>query len=49
MMIIMRPGAPRQQIDAVIAEVEKHKLSAHPIFGVEQTIIGAVGDGQVGS
>lgn len=45
MMIIMRPGAPREQIDAVIAEVEKHKLSAHPIFGVEQTIIGAVGDG----
>jgi 3-deoxy-7-phosphoheptulonate synthase len=45
MMIIMRPGAPREQIDAVIAAVENHKLSAHPIFGVEQTIIGAVGDG----
>src|SRR5512134_819229 len=45
MMIIMQPGAPREQIDAVIAAVEKHKLSAHPIFGVEQTIIGAVGDG----
>lgn len=45
MMIIMRPGAPREQIDAVIAAVESHKLSAHPIFGVEQTIIGAVGDG----
>ncbi len=45
MMIIMRPGAPREQIDAVIAEVEKHKLTSHPIFGVEQTIIGAVGDG----
>lgn len=44
-MIIMRPGATREQIDAVIAEVAKHKLSAHPIFGVEQTIIGAVGDG----
>ena len=45
MMIIMRPGAPREQIDAVIAAVEGHKLTAHPIFGVEQTIIGAVGDG----
>ena len=45
MMIIMHPGAPREQIDAVIAEIEKHKLSSHPIFGVEQTIIGAVGDG----
>lgn len=45
MMIIMRPGASREQIEVVIAEVEKHKLSAHPIFGVEQTVIGAVGDG----
>ncbi|HSO12669.1 MAG TPA: 3-deoxy-7-phosphoheptulonate synthase [Anaerolineales bacterium] len=45
MMIIMHPGAPREQIDAVIAEIERHKLTAHPIFGVEQTIIGAVGDG----
>jgi len=45
MMIIMRPGATREQIDAVIAEIEKQKLSSHPIFGVEQTIIGAVGDG----
>ena len=45
MMIIMHPGAPKEQIDAVIAEIEKQKLSSHPIFGVEQTIIGAVGDG----
>ena len=45
MMIIMRPGAPKEQIDAVIAAVEKNHLSAHPIFGMEQTIIGAVGDG----
>ena len=45
MMIIMRPGAPRQQIDNVIAAIEKHKLSTHLIEGVEQTIIGAVGDG----
>src|SRR5215510_9324916 len=45
MMIIMHPGAPKEQIDAVMAEIEKQKLSAHPIYGVEQTIIGAVGDG----
>ena len=45
MMIIMRPGATREQIDTVIAEIEKQKLTSHPIFGVEQTIIGAVGDG----
>ncbi|MCC7119594.1 MAG: 3-deoxy-7-phosphoheptulonate synthase [Anaerolineales bacterium] len=45
MMIIMRPGAPKAEIDAVIAEIERQKLSSHPIYGVEQTIIGAVGDG----
>jgi 3-deoxy-7-phosphoheptulonate synthase len=45
MMIIMQPGASKEQIDAVIAEIEKQKLTSHPIFGVEQTIIGAVGDG----
>jgi 3-deoxy-7-phosphoheptulonate synthase len=44
MMIIMHPGAPKEQIDAVIAEIEKQKLTSHPIFGVEQTIIGAVGE-----
>jgi 3-deoxy-7-phosphoheptulonate synthase len=45
MMIIMHPGASKEQIDAVIAEIEKQSLTSHPIFGVEQTIIGAVGDG----
>ena len=45
MMIIMHPGAPREQIQIVISEIEKQKLSAHIIEGVEQTIIGAVGDG----
>jgi len=45
MMIIMHPGAPREQVDQVIVEIEKHQLSAHVIEGVEQTIVGAVGDG----
>jgi 3-deoxy-7-phosphoheptulonate synthase len=45
MMIIMHPGAPKDQIKNVITEIEKQKLSAHVIEGVEQTIIGAVGDG----
>ncbi len=45
MMIIMHPGAPKEQIKNVITEIEKQKLSAHLIEGVEQTIIGAVGDG----
>ena len=45
MMIIMRPGALKDQVEAVISAVEKNRLIAHPIFGLEQTIIGAVGDG----
>jgi 3-deoxy-7-phosphoheptulonate synthase len=45
MMIIMHPGAPKQQVDHVVAVIEKNNLSAHLIEGVEQTIIGAVGDG----
>jgi 3-deoxy-7-phosphoheptulonate synthase len=45
MMIIMHPGAPKEHIRNVITEIEKQKLSAHLIEGVEQTIIGAVGDG----
>jgi len=44
MMIIMHPGATREQIDHVIEHIEEQHLSAHPIFGVEQTIIGAVGE-----
>ena len=45
MMIIMHPGATKEQVQGVIAEIEKQKLSSHVIEGVEQTIIGAVGDG----
>ncbi len=44
MMIIMHPGATKEQIDHVIEHIEEQGLSAHPIFGVEQTIIGAVGE-----
>ena len=44
MMIIMHPGATKEQIDHVIEHVEEQGLSPHPIYGVEQTIIGAVGE-----
>ena len=42
-MIIMQPGATRQQIDNVIDRVHENKMSAHTNVGVEQTIIGVVG------
>ncbi len=44
MLIVMQPGAKKQQVADVIAEIESHNLSAHIIEGVEQTVIGAVGD-----
>lgn len=44
MMIIMQPGATQAQVDHVIEHIEEQHLSAHTIVGVEQTIIGAVGE-----
>jgi 3-deoxy-7-phosphoheptulonate synthase len=44
MMIIMQRGVSRQKIQAVIAEIEAQGLGAHVIEGVEQTVIGAVGE-----
>jgi 3-deoxy-7-phosphoheptulonate synthase len=44
MLIIMHPGASQEQIENVIAVIERQNLSSHLIQGVEQTVIGAVGD-----
>jgi len=44
MIITMQPGASKKQIQDVIEAVEQQGLTSHPIFGVEQTVIGAVGD-----
>jgi len=44
MMIIMVPGASKEQVAHVISHIEENNLSAHVIEGIEQTIIGAVGE-----
>ena len=44
MIVVIRPNTPRDQIDAVIAEVQKLGYDPRPIFGTEQTIIAAIGD-----
>src|SRR5512133_954388 len=44
MMIIMNPGASKAQVAHVVAQIEANNLSAHVIEGVEQTVIGAVGE-----
>jgi 3-deoxy-7-phosphoheptulonate synthase len=44
MIIVLRSGASRQQIDAVIEEVKKLGYEPSPISGVAQTVIAAIGD-----
>ena len=44
MIIVLRPGATREQIDQVIAEVRTLGYEPSPITGVEQTVIAAIGD-----
>jgi 3-deoxy-7-phosphoheptulonate synthase len=44
MIIVMKNGATREDIDGVIAEVERLGYRSHPIYGVERTVIGCIGD-----
>jgi 3-deoxy-7-phosphoheptulonate synthase len=43
MIIVMEPGSSKQVIDGVIKRIEELGYKAHPIFGVERTVIGCVG------
>lgn len=44
MIVVIKPGTPREQIDAVIREVQRLGYDPRPIFGTEQTIVAAIGD-----
>lgn len=44
MIIVMKRGCSKKSIDSVIKKIEKLGFNAHPIIGVERTVIGAVGD-----
>lgn len=44
MIIVMRAGASDQQIVNVIDKVHSYGLRTHPIYGVQKTVIGIVGD-----
>lgn len=43
MIISMERGAPREQIEAVIARIHELGYESHPIYGAERTVIGVVG------
>ena len=44
MIIVMRAGASKQQVETVIEKVHSFGLRTHPIYGVTKTVIGIVGD-----
>jgi 3-deoxy-7-phosphoheptulonate synthase len=44
MIIVMKAHAEKAQIDSAIKKVEELGYTPHPIFGVERTVIAAVGD-----
>jgi len=44
MIIVMQEGAARREIEDVMHEIERLGYKAHPIYGVERTVIGAIGD-----
>ncbi len=44
MIVVMSSGATEEQINMVMRKIEEYGLQVHPIFGVEKTIIGVIGD-----
>jgi 3-deoxy-7-phosphoheptulonate synthase len=44
MIVVMKKGATREQIEHMIRRVEQMGLKAHPIYGTERTVIAAIGD-----
>src|ERR1044071_2724295 len=44
MMIVMKPTATEEEIQAVIRRIESCGARAHPSRGEEVTVIGAIGD-----
>jgi len=44
MIVVMKKGATKEQIEHMIERVEKLGLKAHPIYGTERTVIAAIGE-----
>ena len=44
MIVVMKKGATKEQIEHMIERVENLGLKAHPIYGTERTVIAAVGE-----
>ncbi len=44
MLVVMQNGASKKQIEDVEQEIKDMGYQPHPIYGVERTVIGAIGD-----
>ena len=44
MIVVMSQDADREQVAAVLSKIEEFGLQTHPIFGVQKTVIGVIGD-----
>jgi 3-deoxy-7-phosphoheptulonate synthase len=44
MIVVMKKGATKEQIEHMITRVEELGLKAHPIYGTERTVIAAIGE-----
>jgi len=43
-IVVMKPGASREQIDHMVERIQSLGLKAHVIVGVERTVIAAIGE-----
>lgn len=44
MIIVMKPGSPKQEADHIIKELKKKGLKPVPLYGVERTVIAVIGE-----
>jgi 3-deoxy-7-phosphoheptulonate synthase len=44
MIVVMKAGAVKSDVDGVIVEIQRLGYRPHPIYGVERTVIGCIGD-----
>jgi len=44
MIVVMKPGATQEEISMVCQRLEEMGFKAHPIYGQEKTVIGAIGN-----
>src|SRR5262249_5781175 len=49
MIVVMKPGATRQQLDHIIERIEQLGLRSHVIVGTERTVVAALGEKRDGA